>query len=78
MIEEISEYGNLKRLEHKLLCTSCRIEMQMGELESIFLTYPPQYVYVCPQCGNKITTKLSYPYTEIVGDPICTYQQETD
>ena len=76
MIEEISEYGNLRKLEHKLLCTQCRTEMHMGDF--IFATNPPQYPYICPQCGNTITTNKSYPYTEIVGDPICTYQQEID
>ena len=76
MIEEISEYGNLRKVIHKLLCPNCRIEMVMGN--SIYMTNPPLYPYKCSQCGMETTTRQIYPYTEIIGDPICTYQQETD
>ena len=74
MIEEISEYRNLRKLEHKLLCTQCMIEMQMEEM--VYLTDPLKYPYICPQCGNKIIAQKSYPYTEIIGEFTCTYQQE--
>ena len=74
MIEEISEYGNLRKLEHKLLCPDCRIEMVMGN--TVYMTNPPLYPYECPQCGMHTSVRQIYPYTEIVGEPICTYQQE--
>lgn len=74
MIEEISEYGNLKKIIHKLLCPDCRIEMVMGN--TVYMTNPPLYPYKCPQCGMYTSVRQMYPYTEIVGEPICTYQQE--
>ncbi len=74
MIEEISEYGNLRKVVHKLLCPNCRIEMAMENLA--YMTNPPIYPYKCSQCGMETTTRQIYPYTEIIGDPICTYQQE--
>ena len=76
MIEEISEYGNLRKVVHKLLCPNCRIEMVMENLA--YMTNPPIYPYKCSQCGMETTTRQIYPYTEIIGDPICTYQQEID
>lgn len=76
MIEEISEYGNLRKVIHKLLCPNCRIEMVMGNFT--YMTNPPLYPYKCSQCGMETTIRQIYPYTEVIGDPICTYQQETD
>lgn len=46
MIEEISEYGNLRKIVHKLLCPDCRIEMVMGNM--VYMTNPPLYPYECP------------------------------
>lgn len=45
MIEEISEYGNLRKVVHKLLCPNCRIEMAMENLA--YMTNPPIYPYKC-------------------------------
>lgn len=73
MIEEIKEFGNLKRVEHRLLCPTCRIEL---EEDRVLMTYPCSFEYKCPQCGYTTTSWKSYPYTEIVGEPLCTYQQE--
>jgi hypothetical protein len=46
MIEEISEYGNLRKITHRLLCPDCRVEMVMGN--TVYMTNPPLYPYECP------------------------------
>lgn len=46
MIEEISEYGSLRKIIHKLLCPDCRIEMVMENM--VYMTNPPLYSYKCP------------------------------
>ena len=74
MIEEIQEYGNLKKVKHTLICPNCRIPLESNNI--VLTTYPAQYQYYCKECNYQTTSSLIYPYTEIIGDPVCTYQQE--
>ena len=74
MIEEIIEYHNLKKIEHQLICPTCRIALQISN--TVLATYPAQYSYYCPKCEYSVTNTRIYPYVEIIGDPICTYSQE--
>lgn len=72
IVEEIKEYNNLKKIEHHLMCPKCHIEM---EGITVLTTYPPKYEYICRECGQQIIASRNYPYTEIAGEPICTYQE---
>ena len=76
MIEEVIEYHNLKKVQHTLICPDCRISLTTDNI--VLTTYPAKYPYHCPNCGYYTTAYKIYPYTEIVGDPICTYQQEVE
>lgn len=73
MIEQITEYGNLKKIEHRFICPECNVELKTEG--TVFLTDPPQFKYYCPQCKYE-TISFKTPYTELVGDVIHTYQQE--
>ena len=67
-MEKISEFRNLRKIVHKIYCDDCNIELQSGD--RILTTYPPQYIYNCPQCHKEYTLRQSYPWMEIVGDEV--------
>lgn len=46
-------------LVDRLLCDDCGAEMQWGG--QIYTTYPPQYPYTCPKCGNQQSVDKTYP-----------------
>lgn len=46
MIEEISEYENLRKIIHRLLCPNCKVEMIMEN--TVYMTNPPLYPYEYP------------------------------
>lgn len=46
----------------RLYCEQCGHEMVSDG--TVLCSYPPQYPYVCPNCGSKITTNEKYPKIE--------------
>ena len=68
MSEKIIEYGNLRRIVHRMFCDDCGEEMR--STNRCYTINPPLYEYYCPSCGRLITTMTSYPWTEITGDII--------
>lgn len=48
----------VRTYEARLYCDKCHAEMEL--LETL-LSYPPQYVYTCPKCGEEVTMNEKYP-----------------
>lgn len=44
--------------ETRLYCDKCNAEMEPVE---VLMSNPPQYVYVCPNCGEEVTMNEQYP-----------------
>ena len=68
MSEKIIEYGNLRRIVHKLVCDDCSVEMR--NTNRCYTINPPIYEYYCPTCGKLTTTRQIYPWFDLVGDII--------
>ena len=67
-MEQISEFCNLRKLVHRVYCDDCNVELKgMG---MTYMTAPPKYPYICPQCSRKYVFDAEYPYTEIVGTEV--------
>lgn len=53
----------------RLWCDKCE-DTEMRPRGDVLLSHPPQYPYVCPDCGHKVTSRTRYPQvsaTDIVG-----------
>lgn len=46
----------------RLYCNHCGHEMESDG--TVLCSYPPQYPYVCPNCGSEITANEKYPKIE--------------
>lgn len=67
-MEKITEFGNLRKIVHRVYCDECNIELKATGM--VYMTYPEQYEYRCPNCGNTKSFYESYPWSEIIGDEI--------
>ena len=47
---------------NRLYCDKCGTEMETSPV--VLTTYPPQYQYKCPKCGECTVSTNSYPYIE--------------
>ena len=74
-MEKITEFINLRKIVHKVYCDECNVELIATGM--VYTTYPEQYEYTCPNCGNTKSFYQPYPWSEIVGDEItCNVQGE--
>ena len=60
---------------HRMICDKCGSEMTPSYDQSgnvvVLTTNPPQYAYVCQNCGNHENSEKLFPYTEFMfGDVI--------
>ena len=46
----------------RLYCNNCNHEMEHDG--NVLCSYPPQFSYICPNCGCEITANELYPKVE--------------
>ena len=47
---------------NRVYCDKCGAEMKASPV--VLDSFPPQYQYVCPECGEYLTLNVYYPRTE--------------
>ena len=52
----------VKTFINRIYCDKCGTEMRTSPV--LLTTYPPQYQYECPKCGELLTSTVCYPCTE--------------
>ncbi len=67
-MEKITKYMNLIKQIYYIYCDDC--ESELDPTGMVYMTYPQQYEYRCPQCQKVITTTTYYPWSEIIGTEV--------
>lgn len=67
-MEKLTEFYNLRKIVHRIYCDECNVELNATGM--VYMTYPEQYEYQCPNCGNTTSYQHFYPWSEIVGDEV--------
>lgn len=57
-----TEKRKIETYEIKAICPKC--EKELKQENTVLMTYPPLYQYVCLYCGKKFTSETDYPYIE--------------
>lgn len=52
--------------EVSLYCDKCGGEMKRSAPDVVLTTWPPQYAYICNDCGEEFITSKAYPYIRYV------------
>ena len=47
---------------NRVYCDECGAEMKVSPV--VLDSFPPQYQYICPECGECLTLNVYYPCTE--------------